>query len=368
VIGDGQPCERRRGVRGWTPSGAETLIDRLSDPARALTTRGKVQLGLWIVAVALLVWVLSNGRDHAWAALAALSLTLLIGTGIGAAGVQLWRAARVMHAENRLWLPDLAWPSDGSPTTFVALGMVVVAAAVAMGYFRYGWLTAWAPNVVVGALTIAITVTVVDQAFRATESRRVRLLREPAMRQISEDLHDYLLTEANGLAVADPYRLPREPMQSPVGWMDLFIDVVHEGAPTSVEQHSRRADQLIANAEQLHSRLDRVRTRNGAVLDPELMASIDGIPPEVERAARWAVEAKVNVREPYEALKEASSRTLRAVRDVVECFEDCGGKIPVELFGDIWAKAAAYAERRRAALDVGQRPNQPPDDTLPHRP
>ena len=348
---------------GWSPDEDETLIDRVCDPNKTLTRRGQVQLLSWCLCVGLLVFVFVHGGHNPWLRVAGLVLVALVGLGVSVALFGLWQSVQALRKRGRLRLSErvrglLGRAGYGSPTALVAVLMLLVAVLAAVAYFAYGWLEAWAPPIVVGALTIAVTVTVVDGAFRAAERRRLEERRKPALRQISKYLYDYVLTEANGYAVWNPYGFPNSPIESFGGWMDLLVGAAHDGElANGVVEHQRRVVQQLANAQTLVDHLDRVRIRNGDVLSDDLDEAIDAVAPELEEARELDLKARANVEEPYACLVEASSMTLRAVRDIVDAVQASGSGIAsellAELVADIWGKSSEYALRRRAALADG---------------
>ena len=69
-------------------------------------------------------------------------------------------------------------------TRRVAAGMVGVAAAGGL-VDALGWAQAWMPNVVVGSLTVAVTITVVERALRNDDRARY----QPILNVDFENLH-----------------------------------------------------------------------------------------------------------------------------------------------------------------------------------
>lgn len=211
-------------MTGWIPDEDETLIDRVCDPAKTLTRLGKVQCALWLLCLALLITVLATGSHSVWSGLALVTLILLLGIGFIHSLFGFRSAVLAARERGRLRTPGWLrkahfWRAYDSPTAFIAAVMLLAATVVCLIYFRYDRLTAWGPGIVIGIVTIAITVTVVKAAFRASESRRENIRRQPASRQISEEVDDYVLTQANRLAVSRLDYFPNDPIQTfPSGW------------------------------------------------------------------------------------------------------------------------------------------------------
>lgn len=67
-----------------------------------------------------------------------------------------------------------------TPTRRVAVAMAAVAAIGIAVYFALGWAKAWLPNIVVGAVTVALTVTVIERAVRGELEQRYVQRRLPA--------------------------------------------------------------------------------------------------------------------------------------------------------------------------------------------
>ncbi len=75
-------------------------------------------------------------------------------------------------------------PLEWSWTTRSVAGRMVGIACAGTIAYAIGWLQAWMPNVVVGSLTVAITVTVVERALRDAERGAQRAREQPIMNVI----------------------------------------------------------------------------------------------------------------------------------------------------------------------------------------
>ena len=81
------------------------------------------------------------------------------------------------------------------------IASVIVAALGLVVDLVLDWATAWMPNVVVGALTVGLTVTVIDKAMRRAESLRQQPRVDAALRGMNIALRSFLRSAVNGLPV-----------------------------------------------------------------------------------------------------------------------------------------------------------------------
>jgi hypothetical protein len=78
-----------------------------------------------------------------------------------------------------------------TPTTKLALALVGVA-VLGVATYRHGWLHDWMPNVVIGALVVALTITVVDRAVRREAEDRIQLRVDDVMAGLGEALQELI--------------------------------------------------------------------------------------------------------------------------------------------------------------------------------
>jgi hypothetical protein len=86
-----------------------------------------------------------------------------------------------------IWLPRL------SPTTGVAFGMLFVAGVGAALWYATDSLRAWIPSISVGAVTVALTITVVDRAIQRETRNRLQPRVEGALSTAGLDFQTMLL-------------------------------------------------------------------------------------------------------------------------------------------------------------------------------
>lgn len=112
-------------------------------------------------------------------------------------------------------------PSRWTPTTQIAAVLVVVAAASVAAYCA-GWLQAWMPNVAVGALVTAATITVIDRAVRREAQQLLQPRTDAVLRNMAIDFHLLVAGIAFDYAGAPGDRFVPLP-QDALGIIDLWL-------------------------------------------------------------------------------------------------------------------------------------------------
>lgn len=235
-----------------------------------------------------------------------------------------------MQAKRQTWqrwwrrevTPSLARASRKVTTGWVALALLVLAgaaAAVDSQVSSTSTVRAWVPNIVVGAITVALTVTVVEHALHNRERRRDANI----IRYIHEHL-DLVLIDF-GYALSADYGSTHLATFQPIPTTyielcELWLKDAPDGPP--ITRLTGQLPLVIASAENVASYLDHVaRTRYAFVVErhPDLVNSID-------RISEWVLMARnqiVNVQTANwpTAQFEAVMRT-RVVSSMQQFFEE----------------------------------------------
>src|ERR1700722_19218238 len=120
---------------------------------------------------------------------------------------------------------------QGPGASMEARGVMVLCVFVAvMGALLYHehWAKPWMPNIVVGALTVGFTATIVEtllaRAQRRAESERVQPVLDVALRATSEAIYYFLRSVANSYASSNLTSFRPELPRDLGGWLALLID------------------------------------------------------------------------------------------------------------------------------------------------
>ncbi len=167
--------------------------------------------------------------------------------------------------------------------------LVVCALIAIMGSLLYHekWAKPWMPNVVVGALTIGLTATIVEalltRAQRRAESERVQPVLDVALRSISEALYYFLRSAANGYASSNLTSFRAELPRDLDGWLALLIDELPNADEPNPLLRPGLSPVLLASG--LRGSLDAIAARDSDVLlreRPRLLAAIHAFHAQME--------------------------------------------------------------------------------------
>jgi hypothetical protein len=240
-----------------------------------------------------------------------------------------------------------------------ARAVLVVCALIAiMGSLLYHekWAKPWMPNVVVGALTIGLTATIVEalltRAQRRAESERVQPVLDVALRSISAALYYFLRSAANGYASSNLTSFRPELPRDLDGWLALLIDELPNADEPNPLLRPGLSPVLLASG--LRGSLDAIAARDSDVLlreRPGLLAAIHAFHAQMDVIMLMDQRGRLNVVSPADQeLYEAMSRALRKVRDFAEAYATTGPPIAPELIEDLNIAARNYHDDRLRAL------------------
>ena len=236
------------------------------------------------------------------------------------------------------------------------LAVCVFIAIMGSLLYHEKWAKPWMPNIVVGALTVGLTATIVEalliRAQRRAESRRVEPVLDVALRAISEALYYFLRSAANSYASSNLTSFRPELAPDLEGWLALLIDELPNVDEPNPLLRPSISPVLLASG--LRDSLDAVGARAGDVLfqeRPDLLAAIHTFHDELEVIVLMDQRGRQNVVSPADQeIYEAMSRALRAVRDFGEVYTRDGPPIPPELIGDVNVAARRFHSARVRAL------------------
>ncbi|MHB1865456.1 MAG: hypothetical protein ACYCPS_04855 [Candidatus Saccharimonadales bacterium] len=207
---------------------------------------------------------------------------------------------------------DRLTPKNWRPTYVAATILVVVAGAGVFVYAEH-WLRRWMPNVVIGALTVAVTITLVDAAIKGDAKHRSKGRLGDALDAISYPLKGVLFYVA--LDYGQTHTSRRELPSGPVEVFDFWL----AEEPQRDRDRHLLADSdttiLIDGAGRLRDTLERHRTRDQDIFPTELLRTADRFIEAAEHTAALAQVIRANVwPDPQKELQKAHQQIVEAAR------------------------------------------------------
>ncbi len=168
------------------------------------------------------------------------------------------------------------------PTFWIALVLAALAGVGIWAWFEFkGGLRSWTPNIVVGALTAAVTITIIDWAIRRESKQKLQPRVDDALYWIglssrglvSTVAVDYASTHVNSFSP-----LPSDVVKLFQHWLD------GRGTEDSLRSDSLDESLILEGSIELRQAIERTRERDREVLEPQLIREID----EFTRAVNYA--------------------------------------------------------------------------------
>jgi len=238
-----------------------------------------------------------------------------------------------------------------SPTTSAALALLVIAALGVAAWFLVPGLKAWAPNITVGALTVAATITVIDGAVRREAQRRLRPRLESVKDAIRHPLHwvvwaiadDYVETHKG-----QPAAVPGDAIGLAETWLKEENEQREKSRGIPEEDALPR---LAIDALQFIDELEDIRARDREVLEPEVVRAIDDFAAAVRQASQLylIVDAETNA-EARSSLAIYMGSIVAAVYNLCIVLRRHWPDI-VTFDRKKWGGTRTYVERIRRAAD-----------------
>jgi hypothetical protein len=169
-------------------------------------------------------------------------------------------------------------------TRYVAAGMVGIAIVGGLVDWLVG-ARAWMPNVVVGALTVAATVTVVDRAFRNEQRARDKPILDVITTRVELQMMGFIYALLSDYSIThlDTFKpIPETLEQLCDLWLDGSEDASRPERPVGSEPP------LLHDARRLANHLNAARAQYAFVIDKN-PALVDAI----ERFSEWVAQTSV---------------------------------------------------------------------------
>jgi hypothetical protein len=256
--------------------------------------------------------------------------------------------SKVVRAWGGIFLKVSDWGRDISLEARGVMAVCTLTALTGALLYHEKWAKPWTPNIVVGALTIGLTATIVEtlltRAQRRAASKRVQPVLEVALRATSEALYYFLRSAANSYASSNLTSFHLELPPDVDGWLSLLIDEL----PNTVEANPllRPGISPVLLTSALRDSLDAIAARDGDVLlqeCPELLAAMHTFHDQIEVVREMDRRGRLNiVPQPEQEILEAMSRALMEIRDFAAVYAANGPPVPAELIEDLNGAATRF--------------------------
>lgn len=159
------------------------------------------------------------------------------------------------------------------PTFWIAAVLAVLAGVGIWAWFHFkGGLRSWTPNIVVGALTTAVTITIIDWAIRRESKRKLRPRVEDALYWIGLSFRglvssvaiDYASTHLNSFKP-----LPDDATELLQQWLD------ERANEDGLRPEALNESLILEGGIELRQAVERARERDRDVLEPDLIREMD---------------------------------------------------------------------------------------------
>jgi hypothetical protein len=234
---------------------------------------------------------------------------------------------------------------------------MVVALVSYVGWRFSDALDDWAPNVATEAMSIAITVLIVERIVRAEHRRRVRPRVERVVSRIGLDLRMF-----TGAVVIDYAGTHHSSFRSIPHTTEALLDFWL--AEQSNEDAARQAlegewlPMVLLEAREFVRHLQDVRERDLDVMEPDLVSALDDFQLRVAQAINLLGLAHGNTEDRDETARVAVRNVVTGARDFAAVFARYGPewmRIP-----ELTLKAAASHSRNSRPVDGGGFGTPPP--------
>ena len=211
---------------------------------------------------------------------------------------------------------SVAWSKSAAirlwhrPTLLVASVLVVVAGLFIWVWFEFKGFRAWTPNIVVGAITTAVTITVIDWAVRREARYRFQPEVDDVLRAIAQDFRIFLET----IARWDYVRIAPERSPSAASDAGQFIDLWLAADAQNVRTRDRVA-LVVEIGRRLADRLEEIRRRDREAVPLELRRAID----RYESAVTFAANT-LDASTPLGLMRESAQGLVSEAGDFYRAF------------------------------------------------
>lgn len=171
-----------------------------------------------------------------------------------------------------------------SPITWTTLVLAAVAVAAVAAWFTADALDEWAPNIATEALSIAVTIAIVERIVRHEAQGRLRPRLERISSGIGVRFHEsWIRVLALDYATTHIWTFCPLPTNT-LALIDHWLAGQQEEDATRLEVLDGADPALFGSAESLADSLQRYRESDRDVLEPDLIAAMDGFADSAKEA------------------------------------------------------------------------------------
>jgi hypothetical protein len=152
--------------------------------------------------------------------------------------------------------------------------MLLVAAVGVVLWLTTDGLRAWIPNITVGAVTVALTITVVERAIRREARNRVQPRVDGAISSIGIEFQMMLLAVVRDYSSTHVDAFESVPKDG-VEMIELWLGGQDEIDAPRVRSDDDEVPALLSSARVFADQLERARERDRDVLEPALIRAMD---------------------------------------------------------------------------------------------
>jgi hypothetical protein len=168
-------------------------------------------------------------------------------------------------------------------TWWIAIGLLAIAAVGLVLWFTAKGLQPWTPPIVIGAITTAVTITIIDSAVRREARQRIQPRVNDVLSNIGLGFQSLMLAVVVDYAGThlDAFRpIPSDA----VAMLDLWVSQVDAEDKQREAVNDANEPLLLVEGRQYADRLERARERDREVIEPDLIRAIDDLTTSVAQA------------------------------------------------------------------------------------
>ncbi len=229
------------------------------------------------------------------------------------------------------------------PTRWIAAGLLVVAGLGIWAWFALKGFRAWTPNIVVGAITAAVTITIIDWAVRHEAKQRLQPEIDDVLAAMGLDLRDLLAS-----IVLDYAQLETDPAahvpSDALELMDRWISTLRGGRRD--DEESRMAI-LTHSGSEFADKLENHRRRDRDAIPLALRRAIDNYQERAQLTAHTIERDEADT--PTLIKRESVRQLVDSTRAWYGEFLNAGGQpvVVADVFRDIAQKIIAEQQTER---------------------
>lgn len=205
------------------------------------------------------------------------------------------------------WLSPKKWRP-----TWVAAFVLVLVALAGVGVYEEGWLKAWMPNVVVGAITVAVTITLIDRIIRAEVKQSNKSRLDDALDAISYPFRGLFFGIAfdYGQTHSSLGTLPDDPLDL----LDFWLAQDRTRDSDRLLTRGASSTMLMWETSELNATLTKHRELNRDVFDSGLLRAIDRFNDAEKNSSAVSELLPAGLPDPQRHIADAHEAIVKAAK------------------------------------------------------